>query len=209
MTLDFTSKGKVRIDMHNYINKVLENLHNLLDGWEGTSVTPAAEYLFKINENCKILNTEAADHFHHVVAYLLFLCKRGCPDIQTGVALLTMRVKGPDKDNLQKLKRVIRYLRGSKDLVLTLECKDTTTITWWVDAAFTVNQDFKSHTGGMLLIGKGSQYSMSTKQKLNTKSSAEAELVAVEDLMPQILWTKTFLEGQGLKVKDNMIHQDN
>ena len=154
-------------------------------------------------------STEAADHFHHVVAYLLFLCKRGRPDIQTGVALLTMRVKGPDKDNLQKLKRVIRYLRGSKDLVLTLECKDTTTITWWVDAAFTVNQDFKSHTGGMLLIGKGSLYSMSTKQKLNTKSSAEAELVAVEDLMPHILWTKTFLEGQGLNMKDNMIHQDN
>ena len=37
----------------------------------------------------------------------------------------------------------------------------------------------------------------------------EAELVAVDDLMPQILWTRMFLEGQGLKVKDNIINQDN
>ena len=148
--------------MRDYINKVLEDLQHLLDGQEGTSVTLATEYLFKINENCKKLNTEAADHLHHVVAQLSFLCKQGCPDIKTGVAFLTTRVKGLDEDNLQKLKRVIRYFSASKDLVLTLECKDAT------------NQDFKSHTGGMLSIRKGCLYSTSMKQQLNTKRSTEA-----------------------------------
>ena len=135
-------------------------MQHLVDGWEGTSITPAAEYLFKVNKDAKKFGSEAADHFHHVVAQLLFLCKRGCPDIQTGVDFLTTRVKGPDEDDLQKLKRVIKYLRGSKDLVLTLECKDATTFTWWVNAAFAVHQDFKSHTGGMLSIGKGSLYAI-------------------------------------------------
>ena len=83
------------------------------------------------------------------------------------------------------------------------------TITWWVDAAFGVHQDFCSHNGGMLSLGKGLIYSTSTKQKLNTKRSTEAELVAVDDLMPQILSTQICLEAQGFKVKDKIINQDN
>jgi hypothetical protein len=44
---------------------------------------------------------------------------------------------------------------------------------------------------------------------LNTKSSTEAELVGVDDRMPQILWTRYFLEAQGYKVRENKIYQDN
>ena len=47
------------------------------------------------------------------------------------------------------------------------------------------------------------------KQKLNTKSSTEAELVAVDDMMPQILWTRYFLMGQGFDLKGNVVYQDN
>jgi hypothetical protein len=58
-------------------------------------------------------------------------------------------------------------------------------------------------------LGKGSVYSASTRQKLNTKSSTEAELVGVDDVMPQVLWTRYFLEAQGYEVRDNKIYQDN
>ena len=52
-------------------------------------------------------------------------------------------------------------------------------------------------TGGTMSLGKGSVYSTSIQQKLNTKSSTEAELVAVNDTMGQVLWTQYFLEEQG------------
>ena len=32
---------------------------------------------------------------------------------------------------------------------------------------------------------------------MNTRSSTETELVSVHDVMPDILWTKLFLQGQG------------
>jgi hypothetical protein len=41
----------------------------------------------------------------------------------------------------------------------------------------------------------------STCQKLNTKISTEAELVAADNIMPQVLWTKNVLESQGYKVE--------
>jgi hypothetical protein len=79
----------------------------------------------------------------------------------------------------------------------------------WVDASFAVHPDMKSHTGATMSMGKGSVYSSSTRQKLNTKSSTEAELVGVDDRMPQILWTRYFLEAQGYEVRENKIYQDN
>jgi hypothetical protein len=57
-------------------------------------------------------------------------------------------------------------------------------------------------------MGTGAAYSTSKKQKLNTKSSTEAELVGIDDVLPQALWTKYFLEAQGYGTTA-LLHQDN
>ena len=49
----------------------------------------------------------------------------------------------------------------------------------------------------------------STKQKLNTRSSTETEVVGADDFMPAICWTRYFLMAQGYEVKDNILFQDN
>lgn len=50
----------------------------------------------------------------------------------------------------------------------------------------------------------------SSKQKLNTKSSTEAELVGASVYLPNtIVWMKTFLEAQGYTITDNLFEQDN
>jgi hypothetical protein len=50
---------------------------------------------------------------------------------------------------------------------------------------------------------------MSRKQKLNTKSSTECELVGVDDASPQMLWTRYFVEGQGYRLKVSILNQAN
>jgi hypothetical protein len=51
--------------------------------------------------------------------------------------------------------------------------------------------------------------SISRKQKLNTRSSTEAELVGADDVSIMILWTKLFMEAQGHKIEKNILYQDN
>ena len=58
-------------------------------------------------------------------------------------------------------------------------------------------------------MGRGAITSISAKQKVNTRSSTEAELVGVDDAMGPVLWTRYFLEAQGYEVRDNVLLQDN
>jgi hypothetical protein len=80
---------------------------------------------------------------------------------------------------------------------------------WYVDASFAVHLNMRGYTGGCLTIGCGFPISVSTKQKVNTKSSTESELVGVNDMMPIIIWTRYFLLEQGYEVVENLLLQDN
>ena len=58
-------------------------------------------------------------------------------------------------------------------------------------------------------MGDEAMMSGSNKQKLNMRSSCEAELVGADDFATKILWTKLSLEEQGYKIKENILYQDN
>ena len=67
----------------------------------------------------------------------------------------------------------------------------------------------RSHTGAMITFGKGAAMSMSTKQKINTKSSTEAELVGVDDGIPFNIWCYYYLRDQGFHAHQCDPHDDN
>jgi hypothetical protein len=126
MTLDFSSPGQAKILMIDYIENMLANMPSKMDGEVATA---AANHLFEVNTKDPVtLDEDKATMFHHNVAKLLFLCKHARSDIQTAVALLCTRVKGPDNDDYKKLAWVIKYLRGMKDMPLTLEGDNTCVI---------------------------------------------------------------------------------
>jgi hypothetical protein len=205
MTLDYSEAGFVKINMVDYVKKVLTEMPEDMDG---SATSPAADHLFKVIEGVDTLDEMKSKFFHATVAKLLFLCKRGRPDIQTAIAFLCTCVQQPTKHNYNKLARVIKYLRKTTDLVLQLGADNLNIIKWWVDASYGVHDDMRSHTGGTMSMGTGAVYSTSRKQKLNTKSSTEAELVGIDDVLPQALWTKYFMEAQGYGVS-TILNQDN
>ena len=143
------------------------------------------------------------------MAKLLYLAKRARPDIGTAIAFLTTRVINPNSDDWNKLVRCIRYLGSTPNLTLTLSANNVPLCKWWVDASYAVHPDCRSQTGSMMTLGKGAILSSSVKQKLNTRSSTESELVAVDDASSQIFWTNNFLEEQQYEMKGTVLYQDN
>ena len=131
-----------------------------------TATTPASSHLFEVNEKDEKLCNEMAAVFHHVVARLLFACKRARPDIQTAIAFLTSRVQSPGMDDWKKLRRVLRYLYGTQHMRLALGADNSEEIGWWVDASYAVHPNMRSHTGSVMSFGHGCAQGCSNKQKL-------------------------------------------
>ena len=115
----------------------------------------------------------------------------------------------PDEDDWGKLKRVPKYLYGTKHLKLCLTADNLENITWWVDASYAVHWDSRSHAGMVMSLGLVAVMSGSWRQKLNTGSSNEAELVGIDDALKYIMWGLYFIQAQGFKVKKNILMQDN
>ena len=58
-------------------------------------------------------------------------------------------------------------------------------------------------------FGVGVVHAKSSKQKLNTKSSTEAELVGASEYLPYHIWMVNFMDAQGYNIKDKILFQDN
>jgi len=94
-------------------------------------------------------------------------------------------------------------------LTYTLGADNLASFRTWVDASFAVHPDMRSHTGGLISFGTGGLVVRSSRQKLNTKSSTEAEFVGASDYLPNTLWTKMFLKAQGYQMRELILEQDN
>jgi hypothetical protein len=167
MQLDYSTPGILKVDMREYLKTMLDDFPYKI---EGQQTVPWNEKLFKVDDTPK-LDDAKRETFHSFVMKAMFLCKRGRSDVQPAISFLASRVTQPNHSDWNKLIQVLTFLKTTKEEVLTLEADDTQTLTWYVDAAFAVHHDMRSHTGSTFSLGKGMIVSDSTKQKVNSRSS--------------------------------------
>ena len=130
------------------------------------------------------------------------------------MAVLSTRVRGPGEKDWSKLIRMMKFLNKKINDKLTISAgssKGIERLDWFVDAAFVVHPDMKGHTGMAMKFrdGKGAPIQSSLKQKLNTGSSTTCELVAVDQVLPLVLWTPLFMKEQGIDIASNVVYQEN
>ena len=207
MTLDFRKKGKLKIRMDDYIKRMLEEFPIKFEKGQ-IAVTPAGVDLLSAGKGKK-LDDNFREIFHTFIAKGLFVSKRARLDIAPTISVLSTRVQEPTEYDWKKLVRLMKYLNGTRKMHLTLSANNLRTVKWYVDASFAVHPDFRSHTGGVMTMGEGAMQIVSKKQKLNSRSTTEAELIGVDDAATQILWTRLFMEAQGYPIDKNILYQDN
>ena len=220
MTLDFSHDNQCRVTMIDYVDEIVaaydKVLSELDDGFNAVKkksnparTSAAPDDLFVVNEDAEKLSEEGSTAFHNLVAKTLYVSKRARPDVSTAIAFLTTRVRAPDIDDWRKLSHLMEYLRVDRLRPLIMSANGSGVLMWYVDASFAVHPNMRSHTGGGLTMGRGFPIVSSTKQKLNTRSSTESELVGVDDMMPIVVWSWYLLMAQGYGVTQNLLLQDN
>lgn len=170
--------------------------------------TPATEGLFKVGSEPPLADAEKSE-FHTATAKLLYLAMRVRPEILSAVAFLCTRVAAPTKADQRKLERVLEYLHetGTDGITISGDCIDQ--LRAMIDASFALHGDGRSHSGLALMLGSAVIMVKSSKQKLMSKDSTEAELIALSDMLRYVDKCNCFMLAQGIKMKTPILCQDN
>jgi hypothetical protein len=206
MTFDFGKAGEVGVTMQGCEEDIITGAGDVK-----IAVTPALDNLFDTDTSLPPVPEDVRQWFHTLTAKMLYLAKRGRPEILTAVSYLCTRVDKCTEEDVTKLKRAMGYLKHTKGRGIRFKIGDSKTVTAYIDASYGVHTAYgKSHTGCVLMLGDaGPVQCKSAKQKIVTKSSTEAELVALSDSANQAIHLKNFVEAQGYDVGPVQIKQDN
>jgi hypothetical protein len=161
--------------MSYYAMKILEDVEASAAGSPGTKA------MFIVDEKAKLLEEEGRKLFHTKTAQLLYLAKRARPDILTAVSFLCTRVQSATEEDEKKLLRVLRYLKSTVGKVLYLRAAGAVQVRAYIDAAYALHSDSRSHTGVIIFVGQTIAFVSSKKQKCMSKSPTEAELIGLSD----------------------------
>eukprot|EP01034_Spumella_vulgaris_P043741 gene43741-54354_t len=205
MSFAFRVKGEVSVTMANCIDDIVSG-----SGVTVERATPATSTLFDVREAPKATPEDSA-WFHTYTAKMLYLAKRVRPECLTAVSFLTTRIHACDEDDMGKLRRLLGYIRGTKERGITLRIGESMTVKAYIDAAYGVHlESGRSHTGCAIVLGDaGPLFAKSAKQKNVTKSSTEAEIVGLSDTASQAIHLRNFVIAQGYETGPAVIYQDN
>lgn len=194
----------IKLDMIAYILKILEGRDT-----SKNVTSPATDDLFDVPEDGVPLSDEDRKTFHSDVAKLLYLAKRTRGQILTAVSHLSGRVKAATDNDQKKLDRVFSYLANTVDEVLHLKNGGVVEPEVYIDASYGVHTDGSSRTGMVIMMAGVAIGCWSSKQRLVTKSSTEAEIVALSDGLTNAIWMREMVLAQGYTLGPTPIYEDN
>ena len=140
---------------------------------------------------------------------LMYIARMTRPDILFAVSYLATKSSHPTEEHLQKLRRVLLYLKGTANKKMVMNVSDLS-LNIYADASFGIHHDGKSHTGIEIAIGKDPIFVRSSKQHCVSLSSTEAELIALTEAITYLEWIeKIFSELRVILNKPAHVFQDN
>jgi hypothetical protein len=131
--------------------------------------------------------------YSQMIGSLLYIANKTRPDISYAVGRLSRYTHNPSREHRNALERVFKYLRGTLDYSLCYKGFPNV-VEGYSDANWiTDNEDVKSTSGYIFLLGGGAISWGSKKQTIITRSTTQSELVALDVTCTEAKWIKSLL----------------
>ncbi|UYV73309.1 hypothetical protein LAZ67_10002666 [Cordylochernes scorpioides] len=149
--------------------------------------------------------------YQQLIGSLLYLSVVSRPDIAAPVCILSSRNQNPRNCDWNAAKRIVRYLKTTKELELRISNQKPPTLEAYSDATWASdNTDRKSLSGNLFLLGSNPISWMTGKQGCVSLSSTEAELISAAEASQELLWLLDLLKDLEMEQKAPIyFHQDN
>ncbi|KAK2435686.1 hypothetical protein QL285_020729 [Trifolium repens] len=194
------SQGVLGLSQKAYINKILERFR--MDKCSASPVPIQKGDKFSLMQ-CPKNELERKQMesipYASVVGSLMYAQTCTRPDISFAVGMLGRYQSNPGMEHWKAAKKVLRYLQGTKDHMLTYRRSDQLEVIGYSDSDFAGCVDTRKSTFGYVyLLAGGSISWKSAKQSVIAASTMEAEFVACFEATVHANWLRNFILGLGL-----------
>lgn len=206
---------KITLDQSAYIETILTKFN--------MSECDAVKAPLEVNINYEALNSDEMYDApcRSVIGCLMYVMVCTRPDLSTAISILSRYTNKNNTELWKCLKRVLRYLKGSKDMKLTYirgNYKDI--LTGYVDASWGDDDIFtekdilcrrKSTTGYLFKLFERCSICWNTRKQNSVAGSAtEAEYMALYEAVKEALFLKSLLSSINLRIpRQIVIYEDN
>lgn len=144
------------------------------------------------------------------VGSLLYLSTRTRPDIALAVNRVSKYCNSPTEEHWSAVKRIFRYLQGTKSLGLMYQCKGSVECKGYSDADWGGDRDDRKSTSGYcFFVGNALISWRSSKQSCVALSTAEAEYIALSSAGQEAAWLTKLLKDFNVKTNSIELFEDN
>jgi len=168
------------------------------------------EFSNEDNENFEAENKVDRMEYLQIVGSLTYLATFTRPDIAFAVARASQKCIDPNQDDFEDLMKILRYLKGTKDLKLKYSRNASTTLVGYSDSDWAGNLDDRHSTSGYLFTLGGAAISWaSRKQQTVALSVTEAEYISASLACQEAIYLRNLLKDMGYEQKTTYLFQDN
>jgi len=200
------SNGKIGLKQELYIDKLIDR-YGLTDSKVVSTPSDPNMILMK---NDGISNSCDKSLYQSLVGSLLYVALATRPDIQFAVSTVAKYCSEPNQSHLTAAKRILRYLKKTKNYVLWLGSNDIDLL-GFSDADYARDVDDRHSTSGyVFMLGDGCISRYSGKQKGVSTSTAQAEYIAVSHATKEAVFLRQLLsEFESADIGRVVIKEDN
>jgi hypothetical protein len=187
----------IRLSQEAYIDRILARF-----GMTGAgSVTTPLEDI-KLQVSTEELDPSRQKFYLSIIGSLMWISQSLRPDISFAVSLLSRFGVNPTEEHLRVSKRVLRYLKGTAGMALTLGnfsiASVETALSGYCDADYAGDINTRRSTTGYLFKYMGSSISWgSVRQATVALSTCEAEYMALAEALKEGMWLSRVLKDLG------------
>jgi hypothetical protein len=144
---------------------------------------------------------DRSNSYARLIGKLQFIANATRPDIAYAISRLLSYTANPMLQHISALKRVLRYLSGTRSYGITYSdvLGHPNYFFGYADAAFANADDQKLTTGYVFMIAGGAVTWYSKRQSITALLSTEAEYIALSEMAREARWLRSLFKELGFE----------
>ena len=168
---------------------------------------PSRSNILEEGNSSEPLPSQGVSTFRSTLQKIAY-AREGRPDIDFTVSYLQTKQNSPTKQDWEDLAHLLGYLKKFPERIIKYSPKDMQ-LRGFADASYNITTDARSHYGYIVTLGNCLVASKGGRIKTVVRSSTEAEISAVNELISDILWCRDILEDLGYPQQKINMYEDN